>query len=84
VANLRTRVRNARYYADPAASLLAPQSYDLSRWTGSLTTGLGTDFTLGQLKLFTEARLNLYPGRLGQPHNDVMRTTKAFYLGVKF
>ena len=84
VANLRTRVRNARYYADPAASLFAPQSYDVSRWNGSLTTGLGTDFTVGHLKLFTEARLNLYPGRLGQPQNDVMRTTKAFYLGVKF
>ena len=85
IADLRTRVRNARYYADPEGLLFPPASYDHSRWNGSLTTGLGTDVTVGRLKLFTEARLNLYPGSLTtQPLSHFMVTRKALYLGVKF
>lgn len=85
IADLRTRVRDARYYIDPEGSLFPPVSYDDSRWNGLLTTGLGTDVTLGRLKLFTEARLNVYPGNLTtQPHSHFMVTRKALYLGIKF
>ena len=85
LADLRTRGRNLRYYIDPDAVLFPPQSYDHSRWNGSLTTGVGTDVTVGRLKLFTEARLNLYPGSLTtEPHQRYMVTRKALFLGVKF
>jgi len=85
IADLRTRVRDARYYLDPEGRIFPPYSYDDSRWNGSLTTGLGTDFTLGRLKLFTEARLNMYPARLSdQPKPRNMVVTKALYFGAKF
>jgi hypothetical protein len=85
VADLRTRVRGARYYIDPDGVLFPPYSYDHSRWNGSVTTGAGTDFTLGRLKLFTEARLNMYPARLSdEPKPRRMETTRALYFGVKF
>ena len=85
VANLRTRVRDARYYADPDGVLFPPQSYDRSIWNGSLTTGLGTDVTLGRLRLFTEARMNVYPARLSaHPATHSNLTTKALYIGIKF
>jgi hypothetical protein len=85
VANLRTRVRDARYYADPDGVLFPPQSYDRSRWNGALTTGLGTDVTLGRLRLFTEARMNLYPAQLSaHPGPQGLQWTKALYFGIKF
>ena len=85
VANLRTRVRGASYYIDPQGQLFPPYSYDHSRWNGSFTTGAGTDLTIGRVKLFTEARLNVYPARLSneaKPRN--MEATKALYFGIKF
>jgi Outer membrane protein beta-barrel domain len=85
VANLRTRVRDARYYADPDGLLFPPQSYDRSLWNGSLTTGLGTDVTLGRFRLFTEARMNIYPAHLSaHPATHSNLTTKALYFGIKF
>ena len=85
VANLRTRVRDARYYADPDGVLFPPQSYDRSLWNGSLTTGLGTDVTLGRLRLFTEARMNLYPAHLSaHPATRSPQINKALYFGIKF
>lgn len=85
VANLRTRVRGATYYVDPQGLLFPPYSYDHSRWNGSLTSGVGTDFTLGRFKLFTEARLNMYPARLSnEPRPRNMKSTKALYFGIKF
>jgi hypothetical protein len=85
VANLRTRVRDARYYADPEGVLFPPTSYDYSRWNGSLTTGLGTDVTLGRLRLFTEVRVNLYPASLSaHPRSQSTLSTKALYFGIKF
>jgi hypothetical protein len=85
IADLRTRVRDARYFADPDGLLFPPVSYDRSRWNGSLVSGLGTDFTLGRLRLFAEARMNLYPDHLGShPATSGMISRKAFYLGVKF
>jgi len=85
IANLRTRVRDARYYADPDGVLFPPQSFDRSRWNGSLTTGLGTDVTLGRVRLFTEARMNLYPSQLGGPPGTQYREwTRALYFGIKF
>lgn len=85
VANLRTRVRGATYYLDPQGLLFPPYSYDHSRWNGSFTTGLGTDLTLGRLRLFTEARLDMYPARFSnEPKPRRMETTKALYFGIKF
>jgi hypothetical protein len=56
-----------------------------SRWNGSITSGLGTEVTVGPLRLFGEARLNLYPARLSDaPRPAQMLTTKALFLGVKF
>jgi len=85
IADLRTRVRGAVYYIDPDGRLFPPYSYDHSRWNGSLTTGVGTDFTIARLKLFTEARLNMYPARLSdEPKPRRMETTRALYFGVRF
>ncbi len=85
VANLRTHVRDARYSADPEGVLFPPQSYDRSLWNGSLMTGLGTDVTFGRLRLFTEARMNVYPAHLSaHPATHSNLTTKALYIGIKF
>ena len=84
VAQLRTRVRDGRYYVDFDGPLSAPVSYDHVRWNGSMTTGLGTDFSLGGVKLFTEVRLNLYPGSLSSQRTESLRTTRALLFGVKF
>ncbi|MFL5619342.1 MAG: hypothetical protein ACJ79A_13225 [Gemmatimonadaceae bacterium] len=85
VADLRMRMRDARYYVDPEGLLFPPVSYDRSRWNGSLITGIGTDFTFGRLRLFTEARINAYPAHLsGHPRTSGSMSSKALYLGVKF
>ena len=84
VAQLRTRIRNARYYFDPEGLLFPPTSLDRVGWNGSATTGLGTDVTLRGVKLFTEARFNVYPGQLSSLPYQSSRLTKALYLGVKF
>lgn len=85
VADLRTRVRNARYYIDPLGETFPPTSYDESRWNGLFTTGLGTDVTVGRVRLFTEARVNVYPSQLSE-HARARSTiwSKALYIGVKF
>ena len=55
-----------------------------SRWNGSITSGLGTEVALGPLRLFTEARMNLYPATLSDaPRPRQMMTTRALYLGLK-
>ena len=85
VADLRTRVRDARYYADTQGTLWPPVSYDRSRWNGVLLTGLGTDLTIGRVRLFAETRLNLYPALLSaHPRASGWGSTKAFLVGVKF
>jgi hypothetical protein len=85
VANLRARVRDARYYADTEGLLLPPVSYDRSRWNGALLGGLGTDFTLGRLRLFAESRFTLYPALLtSHPNTTGWMSTKALFIGVKF
>jgi Outer membrane protein beta-barrel domain len=85
IADLRTRVRDARYYADTQGTLWPPVSYDRSRWNGALLTGLGTDFTIGGVRLFAETRLNLYPAFLStHPRTYGWGSTKALFLGVKF
>jgi hypothetical protein len=88
VADLRRR-SSGRYVSEEANAILLPPgttvSYSTSRWNGSLTSGVGTDFGIGRLGLFTEARLNLYPARLsGGPKPQIMQTTKALYVGMKF
>jgi len=83
VVNRRTRVRDAVYYADPNGLLFPPQSYDFSNWSGSLTTGVGTEFALGRFRLFTEARVNLLPVKILGPSRSVV-SDKALYLGIKF
>ena len=85
VAELRTRVRDGRYYADPEGLLFPPVSYDRSRWNGAILTGLGTDLNVGRLRLFAETRRNLYPAQLSdQPRTNRWISTKAFYFGIKF
>lgn len=81
-AELRTRVRDARYYADPNGTLFPPQSYDLSRWAGSLTTGFGTDVNFGRLRLFSEARLTSYTN-VFHPSRGA-ESKKALLFGIKF
>lgn len=81
-ANLRIRVRDARYYADPNGTLFPPQSYDLSRWAGSLTAGFGTDVNVGRLRLFSEARLTSYMN-VFHPSRGA-DTRKALFFGIKF
>jgi hypothetical protein len=84
VAQLRTHVRDGRYYVEFDGPLSAPVSYDRVRWNGSMTTGLGTDVSLRGVKLFTEVRLNLYPGSLSNRRAQSMTTTRALLFGVKF
>lgn len=85
IADLRTRVRDARYYADTQGRLWPPVSYDRSRWNGVLLTGLGSDLTIGRVRLFAETRLNLYPALLSaHPRTYGWGSTKALFLGVKF
>ena len=85
IADLRTRVRDARYYADTQGQLWPPVSYDRSRWNGALLTGLGTDLKTGRLRLFAETRLNLYPAFLSDhPRTNGWGSTKALFFGVKF
>ena len=85
IADLRTRVRNARYYVDPLGELFPPTSYDASRWNAVLTTGVGVDVTVARLRLFTEARANIYPAVLAaHPHMQSLIWSKALFLGVKF
>jgi opacity protein-like surface antigen len=81
-AQLRIRVRDARYYADPNGTLLPPQSYDLSRWAGSLTTGFGTDINVGRLRLFSEARMTSYMN-VFHPSTGA-ETRKTLLFGIKF
>jgi len=83
VVDRRIRVRDAVYYADPNGVLFPPQSYDFSTWRGSLTTGVGTDFALGRFRLFTEARMNLFPVRMFEPSRG-FDSNKALYFGIKF
>jgi hypothetical protein len=83
VVNRRTRVRDAVFYVDPEGLLFPPQSYDLSNWRGSLTTGVGTDITLGRFRLFTEARMNLLPVNTFHLSRGV-ESNKALYFGIKF
>lgn len=80
-AELRTRVRDARYYADPNGALFPPQSYDLSRWAGSLTTGFGTDINVGRVRLFSEARLTSYMNVFHPSRGAESRKTLLF--GIK-
>jgi hypothetical protein len=87
IADLRTRGRWTKY--DSVNGVIYGQADSAftssSRWNGSMTSGLGSDVTLGRLRLFTEARLNLYPARLsGAPRSSGVRVTKALYVGVKF
>jgi hypothetical protein len=85
IADLRTRVRDARYYADTQGSLWPPVSYDRSRWNGVFLTGFGTDVTIGRVRLFAETRLNLYPALLSDhPRTNAWGSAKALFLGVKF
>jgi hypothetical protein len=85
IADLRARVRDARYYADTQGTLWPAVSYDRSRWNGALITALGADLTIGGVRLFAETRLNLYPALLsGHPHLNGWGSTKALFLGVKF
>lgn len=80
-AQLRMRVRDARYYADSDGALFPPQSYDLSRWAGSLTTGFGTDVDVGRLRLFSEARLTSHMN-VFHPTRGA-ETRKALFFGIK-
>jgi len=85
IADLRARVRDARYYADTQGALWPPVSYDRSRWNGAILTGLGTDLTIGRVRLFAETRLNLYPALLSDhPRTNGWGSAKALFLGVKF
>ena len=84
IAQLRTRVRDATYYFDPNGVLFPPYSYDDARVNGSLVTGVGTDATIGRVKLFTEARVNLYPAWFSSKPNRGTTATKALFFGVKF
>jgi hypothetical protein len=85
IADLRTRARDARYYADLQGTLWPPVSYDRSRWNGTLLTGLGTDLTIGSVRLFAETRLNVHPALLSaHPSTSGWGLTKAFFVGVKF
>ena len=87
IADLRLRSRWAKYDSIKGAFYGPVDSSfsTLSRWNGSITSGVGADVALGGLRLFTEARLNLYPARLSvSPRSRDMRTTKALYLGVRF
>jgi len=55
-----------------------------SRWNGSIDSGVGTDLVLGRLRLFTEARVTLYPARLSDhPGTRGFAGRKALYLGIK-
>jgi hypothetical protein len=84
IAQLRTRVRGARYYFDPNGIQFPPYSYDDARVNGSLITGVGTDVTVGRVKLFTEVRANLYPAWFSSKPHRGTTATKALFFGVKF
>jgi hypothetical protein len=82
IVDQRTRVRDAVFYADPGGILFPPHSFDYSSWTGALVTGIGSDFTLGRVRLFTEARFNLHPlSILGLSRG--VNTNKALYVGIR-
>jgi opacity protein-like surface antigen len=87
VADLRTRGRWTKY-DDVGRTLYGPVDSGFtsaSRWNGSITSGLGTDFALGRLRLFAEVKLNLYPARLSdRARARSMESTKALYFGIKF
>ena len=87
IADLRRRGRWLKY-DDVNTTFYGPLDLELtssSRWNGSISSGLGADVTLGPLRVFTEARLNLYPERLSDraPHR-ALEETKALYFGLKF
>jgi len=86
IADLRVRGRWMKYdQIDTVVSGPADSSFTTSsRWNGAIISGLGTEVTLGRVRLFSEARMNLYPARLSDARRSrEMKGTKALFLGVK-
>jgi hypothetical protein len=86
IADLRVRSRWSKYdeinstFYGPVDSGFTSSS----RWNGAITSGLGTELTLARLRVFSEARLNLYPARLSDARRSrEMKSTKALFIGVK-
>jgi hypothetical protein len=87
VADLRVRSRWIKY-DDAIGPIFTPVDSgvtSISHWNGSITSGFGTDIAIGRLRLFTEAKANLYPATLsGRGRSAGMEVRKALYFGIKF
>jgi len=87
IADLRVRGRLAKYdnFSGPIYPPVDTTMTTVSRWNGLITSGLGTDVALGRLRLYTEARFNLYPARLSAGYQGrSTKGSKALYFGIKF
>lgn len=87
IADLRVRGQYAKYdnFSGPIYPPVDTTMTTVSRWNGLLTSGLGTDVALGRLRLFTEARFNLYPAGISVGYQGrTTKTSKALYFGIKF
>ena len=86
IADLRMRGRWVKYdeVSETVSGPVDSTVTSLSRWNASITPGVGTEVSLGRVRLFSEARLNFYPASVSNaPRPRRMRTTKALYIGVK-
>ena len=87
IADLRTnalRIKGDLAFQDQIVSVDTTIA-GTSRWNGVLTPSIGTDVRLGHLRLFTEARINLYPRFLTdrERYGDD-KASKVLLFGVRF